>query len=70
MHLCLVKLSPTPELSMQAFFGAKLVVDEKYLDFRCSINFRPYKIWKLDLDIYRSRSRINQAESIGILDRS
>ena len=23
MHLCLVKLSPTPELSMQAFFGAK-----------------------------------------------
>ena len=25
MHLCLVKLSPTQELSMQAFFGAKLV---------------------------------------------
>ena len=25
MHLCLVKLSPTLELSMQAFFGVKLV---------------------------------------------
>ena len=25
MHLCLVKLSPTLELSIQAFFGVKLV---------------------------------------------
>ena len=67
--ILILELSLT-SLSLCHVLSSILALDENYLDldFRCSINFRPSKIWKLD--IYRSRSRINQAESIGILDRS
>ena len=50
MHLCLVKLSPTPELSMQAFFGAKLVYKyDKYKVATLFFNIGGKKTCKLQL---------------------
>ena len=54
MHLCLVKLSPTPELSMQAFFGAKLVYKyDKYKVATLFFNIGGKKTCKLQLYLYQ-----------------